>query len=69
MLCTYRYQSSNSSLEEVAAEPSCNWMTAVGMLDDSTFIGAEHHYNLFTGEPLLDDLTASNMYFPFLFYN
>jgi DNA damage-binding protein 1 len=47
--CSYKI--SDSSLEEVAAEPSCNWMTAVAMLDDSNFIGAEHHYNLFSGKP------------------
>lgn len=24
-------------------------MTAITMLDDATFVGAEHHHNLFTG--------------------
>ena len=28
--------------------PSPLWMTAVDMLDDDTFLGAEDHYNLFT---------------------
>jgi hypothetical protein len=36
------------SLESVGSEPSANWMTAVAMLDDATFVGAEHHFNLFT---------------------
>lgn len=27
---------------------SPHWMTAVGMLDEETYIGAEHQYNIFT---------------------
>lgn len=43
-----RYVPAESRLEEVACDPSHNWMTAVAMLDDGTFVGAEHHYNMFT---------------------
>jgi hypothetical protein len=37
-----------ASIEEVAKDFDANWMTAVSTLDDDTFIGAEHEYNLFT---------------------
>ena len=42
-----RYDAALKNLEEVAAEPGENWMTAVALADDCTAIGAEHHTNLF----------------------
>eukprot|EP01043_Picozoa_sp_COSAG02_P009327 COSAG02_NODE_314_length_24915_cov_18.575596_27_plen_1109_part_00 len=36
------------SIEEVAKDFDANWMTAVSTIDDHTFIGAEHEYNIFT---------------------
>ena len=27
---------------------SSNWMTAIDMIDDDTYVGAENYYNLFT---------------------
>jgi DNA damage-binding protein 1 len=35
-------------LEEIARDYNANWMTAVDMLDDDVFIGAESSFNLFT---------------------
>ena len=35
-------------MEEIAKDYSPHWMTAVDMLDDDIFIGAEHQYNIFT---------------------
>jgi len=35
-------------MEEIARDFNPNWMTAVEILDDDTFIGAENHFNLFT---------------------
>ena len=35
-------------MEEIARDFNPNWMTAVEILDDETFIGAENHFNLFT---------------------
>lgn len=35
------------SFEEIARDHSPNWMTAVEILDDDTFLGAENSFNLF----------------------
>jgi len=35
-------------MEEIAQDFNSNWMTAIDVLDDDTFIGAENYYNLFT---------------------
>lgn len=35
-------------IEEIAHDYSPNWMTAVEILDDDTFLGAENSFNLFT---------------------
>ncbi|RYG56890.1 hypothetical protein EON66_01775 [archaeon] len=43
-----RYDGTSRTLQELAAEPNCNWMTAAAMFDDSLVFGAEHHYNLFS---------------------
>jgi hypothetical protein len=40
----------------LSALPSPLWMTAVDMMDEDTFIGAEDHYNLFTVGLLLSCL-------------
>lgn len=37
-----------ASIEEIAKDFDANWMTAVSTIDDDTFIGAEHEYNIFT---------------------
>lgn len=46
---TCRYRVADNALEEVAAEPSDLWMTAVAMLDETTYVGAQADHNLFTG--------------------
>lgn len=35
------------SFEEIARDFSPNWMTAIEILDDDTFLGAENAYNIF----------------------
>jgi DNA damage-binding protein 1 len=35
------------SFEEIARDYSPNWMTAVEILDDDTFLGAENSFNIF----------------------
>lgn len=42
------YKSMEGSLEEIAHDYSPNWMTAVEIIDDDTFLGAENSFNLFT---------------------
>lgn len=37
------------TIEEIARDYNPNWMTAVEVLDDDIFIGAENSFNLFTG--------------------
>ena len=32
----------------VCLSVSSNWMTAIDMIDDDTYVGAENYYNLFT---------------------
>ncbi|PIK43597.1 putative DNA damage-binding protein 1 [Apostichopus japonicus] len=41
------YKPMEGELEEIARNYSPNWMTAVEILDDDTFLGAEHNSNLF----------------------
>jgi len=41
-------QHEESAIEERARDYNANWMTAVEMLDDEAYIGAENSYNLFT---------------------
>lgn len=42
------YKPLEGRLEEIAHDFSPNWMTAVEIIDDDTFLGAENSYNLFT---------------------
>lgn len=41
-------QHEESLIEEVARDRKTNWMSAVEMLDDNIYIGADNCYNLFT---------------------
>ena len=43
-----RYHSLEGKIEEIARDYNPNWMTAIEMLDDDYFLGAEASYNLFT---------------------
>mmetsp|Transcript_28073 Transcript_28073/g.43830 ORF Transcript_28073/g.43830 Transcript_28073/m.43830 type:complete len:992 (-) Transcript_28073:1819-4794(-) len=42
------YKPVDGQIEEIARDYNANWMTAVEVLDDDTYIGAENHFNLFT---------------------
>lgn len=42
-----QYKAMEGSLEEIARDYSPNWMTAIDILDDDTFLGAENGFNLF----------------------
>lgn len=42
------YKPMESSFEEIAKDYQPNWMTAVEVIDDDTFLGAENSFNLFT---------------------
>lgn len=42
------YRTTENIIEEIARDYDAKWMTAVEVLDDDTFIGAENSYNLFT---------------------
>jgi DNA damage-binding protein 1 len=42
------YKPVGSIIEEIARDYNPNWMTAVEILDDDTYIGAENSYNIFT---------------------
>lgn len=42
-----QYKQMEGSFEEIARDYSPNWMTAVEILDDDTFLGAENSFNLF----------------------
>jgi len=42
------YKSMEGSFEEIAQDFNPNWMSAIEILDDDTFVGAENSYNLFT---------------------
>ena len=42
------YNASEGVLEPRAQDYASNWMSAVAILDDDTYLGAENGYNLFT---------------------
>lgn len=42
-----QYKQMEGSFEEIARDYSPNWMTAIEILDDDTFLGAENSFNLF----------------------
>merc|ERR1719510_2076255 len=42
-----QYKTMEGSFEEIARDFSPNWMTAIEILDDDTFLGAENAYNIF----------------------
>lgn len=42
------YKPEENSLEPRAKDYNAGWMTAVEILDDDTYLGAEASYNLFT---------------------
>eukprot|EP00795_Rhopilema_esculentum_P011588 gene11587-21825_t len=42
------YKPMEGRIEEIAHDYSPNWMSAVEIIDDDTFLGAENSYNLFT---------------------
>jgi DNA damage-binding protein 1 len=48
-LLLYKSDGDTKQLTSIARDYDANWMTAVEILDDDTFIGAENSYNLFTG--------------------
>ncbi|KAK6638735.1 DNA damage-binding protein 1 [Polyplax serrata] len=42
-----QYKTMEGSFEEMARDHNPNWMTAVEIIDDDTFLGAENSFNLF----------------------
>ncbi|XP_059050799.1 DNA damage-binding protein 1-like [Achroia grisella] len=42
-----QYKQMEGSFEEIARDYTPNWMTAVEILDDDTFLGAENSFNIF----------------------
>lgn len=42
-----QYKTMEGSFEEIARDYNPSWMTAIEILDDDTFLGAENSYNLF----------------------
>lgn len=42
------YKPMEGNLEEIARDFNPNWMSAIEILDDDTFLGAENSFNLFT---------------------
>lgn len=46
-LTLLQYKTMEGSFEEIARDYNPNWMTAIEILDDDTFLGAENCFNLF----------------------
>lgn len=42
------YKQLDGSIEEIAKDLNSNWMSALGVIDDDTYIGSETDFNLFT---------------------
>lgn len=51
------YKSLESAFEEIGRDSQPAWMTAVEIIDDDTFLGAENNFNLFTVQK---DSSATN---------
>lgn len=45
-----QYKQMEGSFEEIARDYEPNWMTAIEILDDDNFLGAENGCNLFVGQ-------------------
>jgi DNA damage-binding protein 1 len=45
------YKQIDGTIEEIAKDYSPHWMTAVDMIDDDIFVGAENRSNMFTVRP------------------
>jgi DNA damage-binding protein 1 len=45
-----QYKQMEGSFEEIARDYEPNWMTAIEILDDDKFLGAENSYNFFVGQ-------------------
>jgi DNA damage-binding protein 1 len=60
-----RLNSAESKLEEVARDFSSNYMRAIEIVDDNTFLGAEDHQNIFlvrrTGGTLKDEAETGRL--------
>ena len=54
------YKAEESQLELRAKDYSANWMTAVEMLDDDVYLGAENSYNIMTVRKNNDDALDDN---------
>ena len=46
------YKQEEEQIVERARDYNSNWMSAVEILDDDTFIGAENSFNIFTVRPV-----------------
>jgi DNA damage-binding protein 1 len=61
-LCVLKFNAIDSKLEDVAADSSDNHMTAMAILDDAHYLGAEDRYNLFIAqrhvEAMSDEVSA-----------
>ena len=44
----YSYDKPERSFGQIARDFNPNWMSAIEILDDDTFLGAENSFNLFT---------------------
>lgn len=44
------YKPIEANLEEIAKDYKCNWMTAVEIIDDDNFVGADNSFNLFVSQ-------------------
>ena len=42
-----QYKQMEGCFEEIARDYEPNWMTAIEILDDDTFLGGENNHNLF----------------------
>lgn len=51
------YKPEEGAIEERARDYNANWMTAVEVLDDDTYVGAENSFNLFTVRKNSDAVT------------
>jgi len=47
-ICLLRYKHTEKTLEEIGRDSNSNWITAIEILDDDTFLGTENRCNIFT---------------------
>jgi DNA damage-binding protein 1 len=59
-MCLLSYKQEEAKLEEIGRDSNAAWMTAIEIIDDDTFVGADNDCNLFTLKKNADATTEED---------